>query len=142
MTASSPAAPPHAVRAHHLLCSLGFRGLGYSPAFAENMAAVLRAWDAAPESPVAVTEAPDVICAAFPPDQPGHCGDAEVIARDRRVLQAIGLPSGSVRSWADLRLRVRRAFAPGDLATLCATCPWLPLGHCADGLARLRHSAD
>ncbi len=128
------------IRAHHLLCGLGFRGVGYSPEFAANMARILAALDTHPDAPVMVTDFPDAICAAFPPDQPGHCTDAKVFRRDQRVLAGIGLAAGSIQPWAELRRRVARAFAPGDLQDLCATCPWMPLGYCADGLAQLRDS--
>jgi hypothetical protein len=126
------------IRAHHLLCRLGFRGLGYSDAFAANMAAVLRTLDGAPEARVAVTDAPDAICAAFPAGQPRHCEGPEVIARDRHVLARIGVAAGHALPWAQLRRRVAGAFAPDDLPRLCATCGWLPLGYCADGVARAR----
>lgn len=130
--------PATSIRAHHLLCTLGFRGLGYSPACAANMAAVLRALDASPDVPVVVTDAPDDICAGFPADQPCHCLGPEVLARDRRVIVAIGVAAGAALPWGELRRRIARAFAPGDLTALCATCPWLPLGYCGEGLSRLR----
>jgi hypothetical protein len=28
--------------------------------------------------------------------------------------------------------------APEDLESICGACPWLPLGHCSEGLRRLR----
>ncbi len=126
------------LRGHHLMCALGFRGLGYSPEFARNMAAILARLDASPATGVTVTDAPDPICAGFPADQPDHCALSHIAARDRRVIAAIGLRPGDTRSWGALRARLGRAFVPGDLDALCASCPWLPLGHCAHGLAWLK----
>ena len=133
-----PEEMPEAMRGHHLMCALGFRGLGYSPEFAANMGAILRRLDAAPETPVTVTDGPDAICAAFPADHPAHCGEPNVALRDRRVIAGMGLQPGATRSWVELRARLGRAFVPRDLDTLCATCPWLPLGYCAQGLAAAR----
>ncbi len=124
------------LRGHHLLCALGFRGHGYSPGFAANMAAILQRLRAAPETLVMLTDEPDAICAAFPPDQPAHCRDDNVIARDRRVLAKLGLEPGAIAPWGQLQLRLGHAFVPSDLDALCATCPWLPLGYCRQGLRR------
>ena len=132
---------PREMRGHHLLCALGFRGLGYSPEFARNMAATLARLDAAPATPVTVTDTPDAICAAFPSDQPCHCHQAHVAIRDRRVIAGIGLRPGGTRPWGVLRAHLAGAFRPGDLDALCASCPWLPLGHCALGLGRLNAQA-
>jgi len=130
------------MRGHHLLCALGFRGHGYSPAFSANMAGVLARLDANPDAVVAVTDSPDLICAAFPPEQPAHCREAQVVLRDRRVLAGIGLRPGDALPWGELRRRLGAAFAPDDLDTLCATCPWLPFGYCREGLGRLRAHAS
>lgn len=134
-----PAAPhgAEAMRGHHLLCALGFRGHGYSQAFADHMASVLNRLDRTPDTVVVVVDAADAICSAFPSDQTSHCAENHVVARDRRVITALGLHPGDARSWRELRARVGRAFVPADLATLCATCPWLPLGYCQEGLDRL-----
>ena len=123
------------------MCALGFRGLGYSPEFARNMAAILAQLDAAPGTAVTVTAEPDAICAAFPTDQPRHCEQPHIGLRDRRVLAGIGLRAGETRSWGTLRAQLGRAFRPRDLDALCASCPWLPLGHCAQGLGRLNAHA-
>lgn len=129
---------PAEIRGHHLLCALGFRGFGYSPAFAANMAAILGRLDAAPATPVRAVDGPDGICAGFPADQPGHCLQENVVVRDRRVIAGMGLRVGDVVPWGELRRRLGEAFAPEDLDALCVTCPWLPLGYCQEGLGRLR----
>lgn len=54
------------------------------------------------------------------------------------MLARIGVAAGSALPWAELRRRVAGAFAPDDLPALCATCRWLPLGYCAEGLTRAR----
>ncbi len=129
------------LRGHHLMCALGFRGHGYSPAFAANMADILAALDRAPETPVQVVDVPDGICAAFPADQPGHCLEADVVERDRRVIARVGLNVGDVLTWRELRRRLGAAFSPADLDGLCTTCRWLPLGFCREGLAALQSTS-
>lgn len=129
---------PVAIRAHHLLCQFGFRGYGYSDAFVANMQHLLDRLRADPATPVVVTDKPDAICAAFPPDSPAHCQEARVADRDRAVLSALGVPPGTLLAWGQSVAGVRHAFRPDDLSSLCATCPWLPAGYCREGLEAAR----
>lgn len=133
---------PVAIRGHHLLCALGFRGTGYSPAFVENMAAILRRLDATPAAPVLLVDAPDAICAACPSSHADHCTEASPLQRDRAVLSSIGRASGDTAPWDEIRTEVVRAFDPGDLNLLCANCPWLPYGYCQEGLDRRKKQRD
>ena len=126
------------LRGHHLLCSLGFRGLGYSPGFVVRMTEVLATLAAAPHTEVLLTDEADVLCAAFPTDQPPHCGEQRVRLRDRAVLRRLGWAPGQVRAWQLIRQGLAQCFVPADIELLCASCPWRPLGYCAEGLERLR----
>jgi len=50
----------------------------------------------------------------------------------------LGIGAGETAYWGEILERIREHVAPGDLDSICGNCPWLPLGHCKDGLRRLR----
>lgn len=124
------------LRGHHLLCLLGYRGMGYSPAFTRNMTAVYERLRRHPDTIIAVTGGPDALCACFPADKPNHCRSATVHERDDAVLRLLGLSVGERVAWSDVHSRIRRGMTPADIPRLCATCPWQPHGVCAAGVAR------
>lgn len=131
------------MRAHHLLCALGFRGLGYSPEFVANMTQVVRRLRGG-RARVALVDTPDVICAACPNLQGGRCRPASgrrsrVPTRDRRVLRRLGLVSGAELTARQAYALVRERITPEELREkLCAGCRWVGLGYCEAGLTELR----
>lgn len=133
-----------ALRGHHAVCIFGFRGLGYSPEFAANMAHVVEAIrDPQPGVEIELVVQSDSICAACPHVDGPRCSrdpdaDARVGSHDRRVLERLGLAPGTRLSPDRLVARVAGRVAPQDLPHLCSGCPWLPLGYCQEGLARQR----
>lgn len=130
------------LRAHNLLCIQGFVGKGYSPAFVANMQAVIDGLDE--HAPVEVIAQPDALCAACPNLVESGCAlhgegsEAGIVRQDRDVLQRLGLAEGATVAWGDIVARIARHVAPDDLDDICGACPWLPLGVCKAGLARLR----
>ena len=133
------------LRAHNLLCIQGFVGKGYSPEFVDNMTRrrrVARRRD----TEVTVLDEPDALCAACPNLKENGCtlggpeAERGIAVQDRDVMRRLGLVAGAPVQWGEILERIREHVAPDDLDSICGTCPWLPLGHCRDGLARLRAS--
>jgi hypothetical protein len=133
------------IRAHNLLCIQGFVGKGYSPEFVDNMKAIVGGLRGTTE--VTVLDAPDSLCAACPNLKAGGCTlhgegtEKGIVTQDRDVLARLGLSAGETVTWGEILKRIRASVAPDDLDDICGTCPWLPLGHCKEGLARLRAGA-
>ncbi len=130
------------LRAHHLLCLLGFRGLGYSPEFTRNMTRIAARLRADPATRIRLRARPDDICAACPHldggcRQEGPESESRARRRDRAVLSGLGLRSGEETTWAEALLSLARVFSAGDIVRVCAPCPWLEHGYCARGLAHL-----
>jgi uncharacterized protein len=126
------------LRGHHLLCLLGFRGMGYSPEFTSNMAAVYEALRTDPSTIVRIVQGVDHLCACYPTDKPYHCDSASVQSKDDQVLKQLGLQPGDQTCWSDIINRVRAHIAPEDLHKLCASCPWLKYGVCEAGVSHIR----
>jgi hypothetical protein len=129
------------LRGHNLLCIQGFVGKGYSDEFVANMTGVIGSLDEA--SQVTVVVEPDALCGACPHLRHSGCalhgaGSEEGIrSQDRGVLGRLGISNGETLSWGEILERIRGRVAPGDLDTLCGSCPWLPMSHCKAGLRHL-----
>jgi len=115
------------LRPHHALCVLFFEGKGYSPAFIENMTAIL----AEPSQMVHITMGCDSLCRDCPHNQDGICDDEVKVAQfDQQVLDLSGeifqdeqakFLSEFCQSVYDTILR------QGRLAEVCGECEWAPL---------------
>jgi hypothetical protein len=137
---------PIRLRAHTLLCLQGFRGMGYSSRFVENMTTIHRILSDHPESLVEILDSPDAVCGACPHRQPVGCtlngdrSEEEMKHQDHVVLQTLGLQAGSRVRWQDVLDRIRASLHGDDLPSICGNCRWLSLGFCREGIERLRHS--
>lgn len=131
---TTPQSATVALRGHHLLCLLGYRGMGYSADYVANMTRLYEQLRLHPETQVAIVAGPDELCAAFPCDQPNHCAEATVHTRDRVILDALSLAVGQCVPWQEIEARVRMHIVGSDLVTFCQSCPWRPYGVCEAGI--------
>lgn len=136
--------PPVRYRPHHLLCSLGFQGKGYSPAFVANMAAIVDDRLRAPggdDVVIEITGETDDICAPCPRRRGTLCeAQPHIAALDARHARALGLFAGTRLTWGEAKHRIRKRVPPGGLKNLCTGCQWLDLGVCERALAALHDS--
>lgn len=134
---------PLRIRGHHLLCMLGFRGMGYSPEFVRNMRRVVdRFFHPGAPAVRAVADCDD-ICAACPHRRDGRCAAGEDSARrtrcmDLQVLQCIGVDEGTTAGADELMERLARKVSPERRRGICGDCGWADHGVCAEGLIRLK----
>lgn len=120
--------PDLTLRGHHFLCSLHYRGAGYSEAFTDNFTAIAEASRTRPTSVVEVAGLADGICKACPSLQPDgeSCQYQEsIMRRDQALLDAMGWAPGQQLVLADAHWQVlaRREELMGRV---CAGCEWLP----------------
>lgn len=132
---------PLRFRPHHFLCSLGFAGKGYSDDFTANMTAIVLGRLRTPSGPaevIEVTHEADDICLPCPSRRGAGCESAtRVAALDKAHAAALGVLPGDRLTWGEALGRIGDKVPPGSLASLCATCQWLPLGLCESALSRL-----
>lgn len=135
------------LRGHTLLCLQGFRGLGYSAAFVDNLAALHRALHDDPDRLVTVMEGPDAVCGACPHHVGAGCtlngegSEAAIQEQDRLVLARLGLKAGDDLPWRAILARIASAIDGSDLPRICGNCRWLSLGYCRSGIEGLRKDA-
>ncbi|ASM70972.1 MULTISPECIES: DUF1284 domain-containing protein [Roseobacteraceae] len=117
------------LRPHHLLCILTYVGRGYSPAFTDNMNAIIgRLTDG---ETIEITGGPDDICAPLLKGPEPHCHRDSVTTRDRAaahdtsVLLALTIEPGTRLTLDGTRIRnLRRAFATSRIRSACGGCEW------------------
>ncbi|MFX4302810.1 DUF1284 domain-containing protein [Alicyclobacillus tolerans] len=126
------------LRGHHLLCMLGFRGMGYSKEFVEHMKNVYNQLRIEPQTEVLIVTGPDELCHYFPDNQCYHCEDKNVADRDQQILVKLGLHSGQKLAWQSVESRIRQHMHPSDIAVLCSTCSWRSYGVCEEGVQRIK----
>lgn len=125
------------LRGHHILCLLGFRGLGYDEAFVENMTRV-HARVFFNGSLLELASGPDDICRVCPKLSDGRCGSSRISSKDASVLDMLSLQPGNVISAKEVYDRVAAAISVEDVSRICSRCKWLGLGYCTEGLAELK----
>ncbi len=121
----------------------GFRGLGYSRAFVDNMRAIVDSFFSKSGAEVELLTGCDAICAACPHARDGKCATEEgaglaVRSRDEKVLAMLGLAAGDRLDSPSLVRLVADKVQPSDLPVICAGCQWLQAGYCQEGLNNLR----
>ncbi|MCQ2005095.1 DUF1284 domain-containing protein [Rhizobium sp. NRK18] len=123
--------PAIALRGHHFLCLLTYKGYGYTPGFVDNMTAIAGAINSG--RPVRLVIGPDDICGALSADDriacDHDCFRAETMMIDERALKAVEpfFPDGMAGEFfitPDIAARLRSAFAEGSIRAACSNCRW------------------
>lgn len=116
---------PLQLRAHHGVCIAHFVGNGYNEAFTQNMKAVIARLAAAPNTPVCIISAEDVLCTHCPHNENGCTSLQKVLQLDAQVLAACGLHSGDVLPWQQFQQRVQTyVLQTHAVADICRPCEW------------------
>ena len=134
-------ASPIEIRTHHLLCLLGFRGLGYDQAFIDTMTKVAEAITVK-GAQLRIIGSCDTICSACPYRKDNDCGKRKdstqsVNNQDKEVADKLGIEIGMELGWPEVKTLIRQNINPEDLVNLCRDCEWLNFGYCVDGLKQL-----
>jgi len=113
------------LRGHHLICLHFFSGEGYDAAFVENLRNVVAA---AEEGIVQVKNGADAICNNCPSLKFNKCmhsaqAEEDIMAMDGRALRLLGLSSGQLVRWPDIRNMLPSIFSAWYESS-CTECGW------------------
>ncbi|MBM7587873.1 hypothetical protein JOC86_004448 [Bacillus pakistanensis] len=133
-----------AIRGHHLLCIHGFKGMGYSPAFVDEMGAIVKDFNSNREDiEIEVRASFDDACFACPHKGETKCEKSEdsnqhVLSLDHRVINHLGISPGESYNKNELLSHTAEKVSPEDLDHLCEGCSWLSFGVCKEGIQDLK----
>ncbi|KAF0821003.1 Iron-sulfur binding protein [Bacillus sp. ZZV12-4809] len=122
------------LRGHHLFCLLGYRGMGYSQEYAENMTRMHKTLRDNPRTWIQLVKGPDHLCEKYPNSGEYHCEHDNIYERDAVILEKLGLHIGQILYWQDIELNIRKHALPSDIQTVCETCSWRSYGVCEEGI--------
>jgi len=125
------------LRGHHLFCLLGYRGMGYSKEYVENMTKLHQILRTNPKTLVELVEGPDQLCEKYPNSGEYHCKDQNIYVRDALILEKMGLKLGETLTWQEIEKRVKDFVIPSDIQTVCETCNWKSYGVCEEGIQHI-----
>ncbi|MGR6466544.1 DUF1284 domain-containing protein [Rhizobium sp. PAMB 3182] len=120
-----------ALRGHHFLCLLTYKGYGYTPGFVDNMTTIADAINSG--RPVRLVSGPDDICGALSADDriacDHDCSRLQTLAMDDVAIAAVAdfFPQGMGAAMVitpEIAASLRAAFAEGSIRAACVSCRW------------------
>lgn len=129
------------LRGHHLFCLVGFRGMGYSEEFAENMKNIHKGLKENPKTLIQLIDGVDHICEKYPEYKEYHCLDQNIFDKDKQILEKLNLQVGQTLTWEEVESRIRKYVTPEDIDVLCYRCSWRSHGLCKGGIQRILNGA-
>lgn len=132
------------LRGHHLICRLGFRGLGYNEDFVKKMTDIVQQLQSSPELQIKVIDTPDVLCNHCPHLIDGLCqasgsilSEKKIKEMDRTVINILELKSEESYTVKMINGKLKSLFKEDSFNLVCGDCQWHDLGYCEDGLKNL-----
>lgn len=127
-------------RPHHFLCTVAFRGRGYSPSFVQNFQQICDVLADHPDTPIRVVSGADAICGACPHlTGGGGCDSHHTTSRlDANHRMVLGIQTGDVLTFRAGVDRLKQRMTLDAFHRACALCSWKQLGVCEGALTALR----
>ena len=122
------------LRGHHLFCLLGYRGMGYSQKYVENMTRMHQTLRDNPRTWIQLVKGPDHLCEKYPNSGEYHCEHDDIYEMDAVILDKLGLNIGQILYWQVIESNIQKYALPSDIQTVCETCSWRSYGVCEEGI--------
>ncbi|MDO4285647.1 MAG: DUF1284 domain-containing protein [Eubacteriales bacterium] len=122
------------LRPHHLLCTQGYSGKGYSEGFVAHMDEVVAYLRNDPEAEVELVFSTDELCSACP-NRLGTdlCEDQEKVKRfDGKLVRYFGLEEHRTYRYREIVREIDEGMTPERLADICDGCGWYPVSACRE----------
>ena len=119
------------LRPHHLLCTQGYSGKGYSDEFVENMTAITNLLRSGEDVPIELVFSTDDICAKCP-SMLGIdlCEDNEKVNRlDKKVVDYFDLKEKNY-IYQEVIREINAKMTAQMMDDICSECSWYPVSAC------------
>ena len=121
------------LRPHHLLCTQGYSGKGYSDGFVEHMNEIVAMLRREEPTVIDLTFSTDTLCSCCPHMQAvDNCETNEKVKRyDRKVVEYFQLEEKEY-IYQELVKQIRENITPEMLEDICEGCNWYPISACRE----------
>jgi len=119
------------LRPHHLLCTQGYSGKGYSDDFVENMTAITTHLRNENNALIEIVFTTDDICGKCP-RMIGHglCESEEKVKRiDKKVASYFGIEEKTY-IYQDIIREINSKMTSDTMDDICGNCEWYPVSAC------------
>ena len=119
------------LRPHHLLCTQGYSGKGYSEEFVENMTAITNLLRSGVDTTVDLVFSTDDICTKCPMmlDE-DLCEDNEKVkGMDQKVIDYFSLEEKSY-IYQDITREINAKMTTSMMDDICSECSWYSVSEC------------
>jgi hypothetical protein len=116
------------LRPHHLLCTQGYSGKGYSTDFVENMTAITTHLRGNASATVEITFCADDICKKCPRFIEGYfCANAKLM--DKKVADYFGIEEKTY-VYQEIIREINGKMTSAIMDDICGKCEWYPVSSC------------
>jgi hypothetical protein len=129
-------------RPHHFLCTLAFKGKGYSLGFVKNYKNIVKELNEDADTLIEVVEYMDDICSACPNkiDEIICQSQEKIIKLDKAHKNVLSLKIGDTLSWNQAKERIKNNMSVEKFHKACDGCSWKQYGVCEQTLIELIHN--
>lgn len=122
------------------MCTLGFRGKGYSLGFIKNYKKIAKLLQENEDHSIEVVPFMDDICGACPNkiDEVVCKSQEKILRLDKAHAEVLGLKAGDVLTWKEAKERIKNHMSLEKFHQACAGCNWKEYGVCEEALEELR----
>ena len=129
-------------RPHHFMCTLGFRGKGYSADFVRNYRKLVQTIARDEDILIEVVQYTDDVCSACPNkiDYIACKTQSKISKLDAAHIAVLQLIPGEVMSWKQAKDRIKKHMNVEKFLLSCKGCSWQKYGVCQGSLEHLLYS--
>ena len=119
------------LRPHHLLCTQGYSGRGYSEDFVENMTAITTYLRSNDNAVIEIVFTTDDICSKCPRKiDDDLCDNNEKVKRfDNKVASYFGIKEQGY-IYRDIIREINNKMTSKMMDDICSDCEWYPVSAC------------
>ncbi len=118
------------LRGHHLLCTLAYKGLGYSNEFVENMNIIVDKLNSEENIIVELTNEVDDVCSKCPENDNNKCTtETKVVTMDNKTLNLLSLQKGKY-TYKEIKQHINTNLNENVIHNICSNCEWYNKANC------------
>lgn len=123
-------------RPHHFMCTLGFRGKGYSLDFVRQYKKIVQQVNDDEQTEIEVVSYMDNICAACPNkiDEVNCKAQVKILKLDSNHSMYLMIKPGDILTWKKAKEKIKQYMTIEKFHLACTGCSWKEYGVCEQAL--------